>query len=154
MGGSQRAVGLLARGKNRLGHSRAELEAAGGEAMAIPTDVSDSEQVEAAADVIEEEFGPIEVWVNNAMTTVFSPFEEITPKEYKRATEVTYLSAVYGTMAALKRMSRRDKGAHGIFDARARSSCAQLWQTTHRRWLAAYALSMAALIWVFTGLSC
>ena len=76
----------------------------GGEALAIPTDVAHSDEVEAAAEAVEKQFGPIDIWVNNAMTTIFSPLKEITPEEFKRATEVTYLGTVYGTMAALKRM--------------------------------------------------
>jgi short-subunit dehydrogenase len=103
-------IGLLARGRQRLEATRAEVEAAGGEALAIPTDVSDPEQVENAAAAVEAEFGDIDIWINNAMTTIFGPFKEITPQDYKRATEVTYLGYVYGTMAALKRMLSRDRG--------------------------------------------
>ena len=103
-------IGLLARGTEGLAAARTEIESCGGRALAIPTDVADPEQVETAADKIEREFGPIDIWVNNAMTTVFSPFLEITPEEYRRATEVTYLGFVYGTMAALKRMVSRDRG--------------------------------------------
>ncbi len=103
-------IGLIARGKDGLEGARRDVENAGGQALAVPTDVAHSEQIEAAADAIEERFGPIDVWVNNAMTTVFSPFRQITPAEYKRATEVTYLGTVYGTMAALKRMHPRNHG--------------------------------------------
>lgn len=103
-------IGLLARGKDRLEAAVSEVERCGGQAIAVPTDVADSEAVERAARQVEEHFGPIDIWVNNAMTTVFSPFAEITPAEYKRATEVTYLGAVYGTMAALRRMKPRDQG--------------------------------------------
>jgi FAD/FMN-containing dehydrogenase/Fe-S oxidoreductase/NAD(P)-dependent dehydrogenase (short-subunit alcohol dehydrogenase family) len=103
-------IGLLARGEDRLRAAQAEVEASGGTGLAVPTDVADPAAVERAAEQIEREFGPIDVWVNNAMTTVFSPFAEITPQEYKRATEVTYLGAVYGTMAALRRMLPRDRG--------------------------------------------
>jgi short-subunit dehydrogenase len=103
-------IGLLARGKEGLEATRHDVETAGGEAIAIPTDVAHAEEVEAAADKVEKEFGPIDVWVNNAMTTVFAPLKEISPAEYKRATEVTYLGTVYGTMAALKRMNPRDYG--------------------------------------------
>jgi short-subunit dehydrogenase len=78
--------------------------------LAIPTDVADPEQVEAAAVQVEERLGPIDVWVNDAMATVFAKFVDVTPQEFKRATEVTYLGAVYGTMAALKRMTARDAG--------------------------------------------
>ncbi|HJQ28831.1 MAG TPA: SDR family oxidoreductase, partial [Rubrobacter sp.] len=103
-------VALLARGEDGLEGARREIEAAGGEALAIPTDVADAEAVEEAARRTEERFGPIDVWVNDAMTTIFSPFKEITASEYKRATEVTYLGTVYGTMSALKRMLPRNRG--------------------------------------------
>jgi NAD(P)-dependent dehydrogenase (short-subunit alcohol dehydrogenase family) len=103
-------IGLLARGKDGLAGARADVEAAGGQALAIPTDVASSEQVQAAAQAVENHFGPIDIWVNNAMTTIFSPLKEITPEEFKRATEVTYLGTVYGTMAALKCMLPRDRG--------------------------------------------
>jgi len=103
-------IGLLARGTAGLEGARTEIESCGGRALAIPADVADAEQVEAAAEKVEREFGPIDIWVNNAMTTVFAPFLEITPDEYRRATEVTYLGFVYGTMAALKRMAPRDHG--------------------------------------------
>ena len=103
-------IGLLARGKDGLEGALADVKAAGGEALVIPTDVAHSDQVEAAAEAVEKQFGPIDIWVNNAMTTVFSPLKEITPEEFKRATEVTYLGTVYGTMAALKRMYSRDQG--------------------------------------------
>lgn len=103
-------VGLLARNEDGLEGARREIEAAGGKALPIPTDVADHEQVEAAAQRVEEEFGPIHTWVNVAMTTIFSPLKEITAEEFKRATEVTYLGYVYGTMSALKRMLPRDRG--------------------------------------------
>ncbi len=103
-------IGLLARGKDGLEGARADVEAAGGKALAIPTDVAFSDQVEAAAAAVEKEFGPIDIWVNNAMTTIFSPLKQIKPEEFKRATEVTYLGTVYGTMAALKRMYPRNRG--------------------------------------------
>lgn len=103
-------IGLLARGTEGLENARREVEEMGGRAVAIPTDVADPDQVEAAAERIENELGPIDVWVNDAMTTVFAPFKEIKPEEYKRATEVTYLGAVWGTMAAMKRMLPRDRG--------------------------------------------
>ena len=80
-------------------------------AFAVPTDVADSDQVEAAAEAVEERFGPIDVWVNDAMATIFAPFAEITAEEFTRATQVTYLGTVYGTMAALKRMVPRNRGA-------------------------------------------
>ncbi|MGH9741143.1 MAG: SDR family oxidoreductase [Candidatus Acidiferrum sp.] len=102
---------LLARGKYGLERARIDAEERGGEALAIPTDVANSEEVEAAAEAVEKKFGPIDIWVNNAMTTIFSPLKEIKPEEFKRATEVTYLGTVYGTMAALKRMYPRDRGS-------------------------------------------
>jgi short-subunit dehydrogenase len=100
----------LARNEDGLGGARREVESVGGKALAIPTDVADPQQVEAAAEQVEEELGPIDVWVNDAMATVFSEFRDIQPEEFKRATEVTYLGAVYGTMAAMKRMVPRDRG--------------------------------------------
>lgn len=103
-------IGLLARGEDGLEGARRDVETAGGKALAIPTDVADADQVEAAAARIEEEFGPINIWVNNAMTSVFSPFKEMTADEFRRVTEVTYLGFVYGTMAALHRMLPRDTG--------------------------------------------
>jgi NAD(P)-dependent dehydrogenase (short-subunit alcohol dehydrogenase family) len=103
-------VGLLARGRDRLEATRDEVEAAGGEAIVVVTDVAHADQVERAAAAVEEALGPIEVWVNNAMATIFSPFGKITPAEYRRATEVTYLGYVWGTMAALRRMLPRDRG--------------------------------------------
>lgn len=104
-------IGLLARGTAGLTAAREEVEALGARALAIPTDVANPDQVESAASAIEEKLGPITTWVNNAMTTVFAPFREITPEEFKRATEVTYLGTVYGTMVALRRMIPRDRGA-------------------------------------------
>ncbi len=103
-------IGLLARGRDGLDGARNDVQRAGGAALALPTDVADAGQVEAAAEAVEREFGPIDIWVNDAMTTVFAPFLEITPEEYKRATEVTYLGTVYGTMSALKRMFPRNRG--------------------------------------------
>jgi NAD(P)-dependent dehydrogenase (short-subunit alcohol dehydrogenase family) len=88
-----------------------DVERAGGQAVAIPADVADFAQVDAAARQIEETFGPIDVWVNVAFTSVFAPFAEITPEEFRRVTEVTYLGYVHGTMAALARMMPRDRGA-------------------------------------------
>ncbi len=103
-------VGLLARNEDGLEGARKEIGAAGGKALVLPTDVADAEQVEAAAERVEDELGPIDIWVNVAMTTIFAPLKDITPEEFKRATEVTYLGYVYGTMSALKRMLPRDKG--------------------------------------------
>ena len=104
------AVGLLARGQDGLRGARREVEAAGGRALEVPTDVADADQVEAAARRVEAELGPIDVWVNDAMTSVFAPTWEIEPDEFRRATEVTYLGVVWGTMAALRRMRPRDRG--------------------------------------------
>ncbi|HEY1261962.1 MAG TPA: SDR family oxidoreductase [Terriglobales bacterium] len=103
-------VGLLARGHDGLEAARQEIEALGGQAIVLPADVSDAAAVEAAAAQVEEKFGPIDIWVNNAMASVFSPVKEMKPEEYKRVTEVTYLGVVYGTLAALKRMLPRDRG--------------------------------------------
>ena len=109
--GERRArVGLLARGRDGLAAAKQEIEAAGGKALIFPVDVSNAEQVEAAAQAVEENLGPIDVWINNAMTSVFSPIKEMTAEEFARVTEVTYLGSVYGTLAALKRMLPRDRG--------------------------------------------
>jgi NAD(P)-dependent dehydrogenase (short-subunit alcohol dehydrogenase family) len=104
-------VALLARGEAGLQAAVKEIEAAGGTALALLVDVADYARVEQAASRVEEELGPIDVWVNVAFTSVFAPFTQIDPREYKRATEVTYLGYVYGTRAALDRMKPRDKGA-------------------------------------------
>ncbi len=103
-------VGLLARGHEGLQAAKGEVESFGGQALAVPTDVADHEQVEGAAQNVEEHFGEIDVWVNVAMATVFARFIDTEPEEFRRATEVTYLGVVYGTMAALKRMTARDQG--------------------------------------------
>jgi NAD(P)-dependent dehydrogenase (short-subunit alcohol dehydrogenase family) len=103
-------IGLVSRGQERLDDARREVESLGGRAIALPTDVSDADAVEAAAAKTEQAFGPIDIWVNDAMTTVFSPVSEMTPEDYKRVTDVTYLGFVYGTLAALKRMRARDRG--------------------------------------------
>jgi NAD(P)-dependent dehydrogenase (short-subunit alcohol dehydrogenase family) len=103
-------VGLIARDRARLDTARREVEEAGGRAVVAPADVATCDEVEHAAESIERELGPIDVWVNNAMTSVFSPFWEMTPQEFHRVTEVTYLGFVYGTFAALKRMRPRQRG--------------------------------------------
>jgi NAD(P)-dependent dehydrogenase (short-subunit alcohol dehydrogenase family) len=103
-------IGLLARGRDGLEAARREVEAAGGDALVLPTDVAHADQIEAAAEQVETRFGPIDVWVNNAMTSVFSPVKEMTAGEFERVTGVTYLGVVYGTLAALKRMLPRDRG--------------------------------------------
>ncbi|MDX6488157.1 MAG: hypothetical protein QOK13_772, partial [Gaiellaceae bacterium] len=100
-------VGLLARGRAGLEGARRDVEAAGGQGLVLEADVADAQALEAAAGRAEEQLGPIDVWVNNAMVTVFAPFDEIEPDEFRRVTEVTYLGFVYGTMAALKRMKPR-----------------------------------------------
>ena len=104
------AIGLLARGEDRLEAAAREIKEAGSEALAVPVDVSDAEAVEVAATRVEEELGPIDVWVNNAMATVFAPVAELTHEEFRRVTEVTYLGSVWGTMAALRLMRPRDRG--------------------------------------------
>ncbi len=103
-------IGIIARDSERLAAVQREIEELGGVGLALPADVADADQVEQAAERVERELGEIDAWVNNAMTTVFSPFIEIKPDEFKRVTEVTYLGVVYGTMAALKRMVRRNRG--------------------------------------------
>jgi NAD(P)-dependent dehydrogenase (short-subunit alcohol dehydrogenase family) len=103
-------VGLIARGPERLEAAAAEVERLGGEALVLPLDVADHAAVEDAAAQIEERFGPLDVWVNNAIATVFAPVTRITPEEFRRATEVTYLGYVWGTLAALRRMLPRDRG--------------------------------------------
>jgi NAD(P)-dependent dehydrogenase (short-subunit alcohol dehydrogenase family) len=103
-------LGLLARGAGRLDAAVREVEELGGTAVALPADVADPDAVEAAAAQVEEKLGPIDVWVNNAMATVYAPVSETMPEEFRRATEVTYLGSVWGTMAALRRMLPRDRG--------------------------------------------
>jgi short-subunit dehydrogenase len=103
-------VGVIARDTEGLHNAAREVNELGGRGLAVPADVADAEQVEAAAARVESELGPIAVWVNNAMTTIFGRVAEVTPEEYKRATEVTYLGTVYGTMAALRRMMPRNAG--------------------------------------------
>jgi NAD(P)-dependent dehydrogenase (short-subunit alcohol dehydrogenase family) len=103
-------VALIARGKAGLEAAVRDVERAGGTALAVPADVADFAQVDAAAGRIEEALGPIDVWVNVAFTSVFAPFSEITPEEFARVTQVSYLGFVHGTMAALARMRPRDRG--------------------------------------------
>src|SRR5262245_3985723 len=103
-------IGLVARGRDGLEAARAEVEERGGQALVLPLDVADPDRVEEAAAAVEAHFGPIDVWINNAMLSVFSPAAEMTPDEYRRVTEVTYLGAVHGTLAALRRMRERDHG--------------------------------------------
>ncbi len=103
-------IGLLARDRDRLEAARREVEALGGQALVLPTDVADADQVETAAAAVETAFGPIDIWINNAMVSVFSPVKAMQPEEFRRVTEVTYLGYVYGTLAALRRMLPRDHG--------------------------------------------
>ncbi|HWC86348.1 MAG TPA: SDR family oxidoreductase [Solirubrobacteraceae bacterium] len=104
-------IGLIARGRQGLEAAAREVEAAGGKALVLALDVADPDQVEAAAASVEEAFGPIDVWVNDAMVTVYAEFMDIEPDEFRRSTEVTYLGMVWGTRAALKRMQARDRGS-------------------------------------------
>jgi NAD(P)-dependent dehydrogenase (short-subunit alcohol dehydrogenase family) len=103
-------VGLIARGVDGLEAARREIERLGRKALVLPLDVADADAVDAAAQHVEDELGPIDVWVNNAMVSVFSPVKEMAAAEYRRVTEVTYLGFVHGTLAALRRMLPRDRG--------------------------------------------
>jgi short-subunit dehydrogenase len=103
-------LGLIARGFERLEETRKEVLLLGGRAVVLPADVAHAAQVEQAADLVESELGPIDLWVNNAMVSVFSPVVDLTAEEIRRVTEVTYLGAVHGTLAALRRMKPRDRG--------------------------------------------
>jgi NAD(P)-dependent dehydrogenase (short-subunit alcohol dehydrogenase family) len=104
------SVGLIARGRDGLEAARLEVEQAGGQALVCPADVADAEQVEAAASLIAARFGPPDVWINNAMVSVFSPVREMTPDDFRRVTEVTYLGVVHGTLSALRRMVAPNRG--------------------------------------------
>jgi NADP-dependent 3-hydroxy acid dehydrogenase YdfG len=103
-------VALMARGVDGLEGARREVEALGRRALVLPLDVADAAQIEAAAERIERELGPIDVWVNNAMVSVFSPVSALEPDEIRRVTDVTYHGVVYGTLAALRRMRARNRG--------------------------------------------
>jgi NAD(P)-dependent dehydrogenase (short-subunit alcohol dehydrogenase family) len=103
-------VALLARGTDGLAGALRDVEARGSMGLAIPVDVADDEAVEAAASQVERELGPIDLWINNAMASVFSPISEIEPDDFRRVTDVTYHGAVWGTLAALRRMRPRDQG--------------------------------------------
>jgi NAD(P)-dependent dehydrogenase (short-subunit alcohol dehydrogenase family) len=103
-------VAVLARGQERLDATCREIEAAGGRALGISVDVADADAVEAAAERVERELGPIDVWVNNAFAGIFSTFMDMSLEEYRRITDVTYFGQVHGTRAALKRMLPRDRG--------------------------------------------
>ena len=104
------SVGLIARGGDGLAGAECEVKRFGGRAVAVKADVADDRQIEQAAECIERELGPIDIWINNAMASVLSPALHMTPAEYRRVTEVTYLGYVYGTLAALRRMLPRDRG--------------------------------------------
>ena len=104
------SIGLVARDIEGLEAAAREVREAGGRALPVPTDVADSDAVDRAAERIEQELGPIDIWINVAMATIYAPMHRISPAEYRRATEVTYLGNVYGTMAALKRMRVRNHG--------------------------------------------
>jgi short-subunit dehydrogenase len=103
-------IALLARGKDGLEGAKRDVESRGGQALAIPTDVSNFHQVEAAADQTEQAFGPITVWINNAMVSMYSPFMKMKPDEFRHIVDVTFLGQVYGTHCALQRMKNRDNG--------------------------------------------
>jgi NAD(P)-dependent dehydrogenase (short-subunit alcohol dehydrogenase family) len=103
-------IALLARGQAGLEGTATEVEEWGGKSLVLPTDVADADQVEAAAEAAESQLGPIDVWVNDAMATIYAEFLDVEPDEYRRATDVTYHGMVWGTRAALKRMSKRNRG--------------------------------------------
>jgi NAD(P)-dependent dehydrogenase (short-subunit alcohol dehydrogenase family) len=103
-------IGLLARGSAGLEAAQRDVDAAGGRSLLCQADVADAPAVDAAAARLEAAFGPIDVWINNAMVSVFSPVRDMTPAEFKRVTDVTYLGVVHGTLSALKRMLPRDRG--------------------------------------------
>ncbi len=104
-------IGLIARGRKGLEGAAQEVEAAGGQALVLPLDVANHDQVEAAASSVEDAFGPIDIWVNDAMVTLYAEFLDIEPDEFRRATKVSYLGMVWGTRTALKRMVPRDRGS-------------------------------------------
>jgi NADP-dependent 3-hydroxy acid dehydrogenase YdfG len=103
-------VAMISRDADRLEAAADEVRAAGRRALALPLDVADADAVDAAADRVEQELGPIDVWVNDAMTSVFSPVDQLTPEEIHRVTDVTYHGTVHGTLSALRRMRLRDRG--------------------------------------------
>lgn len=103
-------IALVARGEAGLQAAAKEVEASGSRALAVPTDVADHEQVEAAAETIERQLGPIDVWVNNAFSSVFAPAWDVSAEEFRRTTEVSYLGFVWGTTSALRRMRPRNRG--------------------------------------------
>jgi short-subunit dehydrogenase len=103
-------IGLIGRNTAALEAARMEVEQLGCRALIVPADVADHEDVDAAAEAFESNLGPIDIWINNAMVSVFSPFHEMEAEEFRRVTEVTYLGVVYGTMAALRQMMPRNRG--------------------------------------------
>src|SRR3954447_7242453 len=103
-------IGLIARGREALEHTKEEIEQAGGQALVLATDLADFDAVRSAAAAVEEAFGPIDIWINNAMTTVFAPCKAGEAEEFERATRVTYLGIVWGTKAALGHMLPRNRG--------------------------------------------
>ena len=103
-------IGLLARDRDRLETTRAEVEELGGKGLVLVADVADETAMEDAARQLEDACGPIDIWINNAMASVFSPIVEMQPEEYRRVTDVTYLGYVWGTLAALRRMRPRNRG--------------------------------------------
>ena len=103
-------IGLVARGRDGLDAARREVESAGGRALVLPTDVADPDAVDATAQAVEEALGPIDIWINDAMATVFAWFWDLEPDEFRRATDVSYHGSVWGMQAALRRMRPRDRG--------------------------------------------
>lgn len=103
-------VGLIARGRERLESAARDARSLGMEALPVCVDVADYDKLDDAAERIERELGPIDLWINNAMVTIFAPVHAIAPDEFRRVTEVTYLGQVHGTLAALKRMRPRNRG--------------------------------------------
>src|SRR5947209_7067162 len=103
-------VGMIARGRDALDAAAHEVEQLGGRAVVVAGDVADANQIEAVAEETERAFGPIDVWVNDAMVSMYAPSWDISPEEFRHITDVTYHGVVYGTMAALRRMRPRDRG--------------------------------------------
>jgi short-subunit dehydrogenase len=110
LGERRASVVLLARGIEGLEGAKREVESRGGRAIVVQADVSQPDQVEAAADAAEREFGPIDVWINNAMVSMYSPFMAMSPDEFRHIVDVTFLGVVHGTRSALQRMVRRNRG--------------------------------------------
>src|SRR5215203_559307 len=104
------AVALVARGEERLRAAKQQLDAGGAQSLALPADVADPSALSGAADAVVQAWGRLDVWVNNAMATVYAPADEMTPEEFARVTEVTYLGQVHGSLAALRHMRRQGRG--------------------------------------------